>query len=64
MNKHLIKQTTAAILLATSVFTFSSAALGATNSSVDQAVNKSKAELNKATTHYVYPSLEGEAYTK
>ncbi|MFJ8064778.1 hypothetical protein ACIQYS_09110 [Psychrobacillus sp. NPDC096426] len=60
MSKRFIKQTTAAVLLTTSVLSFSSAALGATNSSVDQAVNKAKAELNKATTHYVNPSLEGK----
>ncbi|GGA20041.1 hypothetical protein [Psychrobacillus lasiicapitis] len=58
MSKRFIKQTTAAVLLTTSVLSFSPAALGATNSAVDQAVNKTKAELNKATTHYVYPSLE------
>lgn len=58
MSKRFIKQTTAAVLLTTSVLSFSTAALGATNSSVDQAVNKAKAELDKATTHYVYPSLE------
>lgn len=58
MSKRFIKQTTAAVLLTTSVLSFSSAALGATNSSVDQAVNKAKVELDKATTHYVYPSLE------
>ncbi|MDI2587577.1 hypothetical protein OR571_10765 [Psychrobacillus sp. NEAU-3TGS] len=58
MSKRFIKQTTAAVLLTTSVLSFSSAALGASNSAVDQAVNKTKAELNKATTHYVYPSLE------
>lgn len=58
MSKRFIKQTTAAVLLTTSVLSFSSAALGASNSSMDQAVNKAKAELDKATTHYVYPSLE------
>lgn len=58
MSKRFIKQTTSAVLLTTLVLSFSTAALGATNSSVDQAVNKAKAELDKATTHYVYPSLE------
>ncbi|GGA20594.1 hypothetical protein [Psychrobacillus lasiicapitis] len=60
MSKRLIKQTTAAVLLTTSVLSFSSAALGATNSSVDQSVNKVKVELNNATKHYVYPSLDGK----
>ncbi|SER71296.1 hypothetical protein [Psychrobacillus sp. OK032] len=60
MSKRFIKQTTAAVLLTTSVLSFSSAALGATNSSVDQSVNKVKAELSKATTHYVNPSLNGK----
>lgn len=58
MSRRFIKQTTAAVLLTTSVLSFSSVALGAT--SVDQSVNNVKAELNKATTHYVYPSLEGK----
>lgn len=55
MSKRLLKQTTAAVLLTTSVLSFSSVALGAT--SVDQSVNKVKTELSKATTHYVNPSL-------
>lgn len=58
MGKRLIKQTVAAALLTTSVLSFSPVAFGAT--SVDQSVNKVKAELNKATTHYVYPSLDGK----
>lgn len=58
MSKRFIKQTTAAVLLTTSVLSFSSVALGAT--SVDQSVNNVKAELNKVTTHYVYPSLDGK----
>ncbi|TQR10151.1 hypothetical protein [Psychrobacillus soli] len=58
MSKRFIKQTTAAVLLTTSILSFSSVALGAT--SVDQSVNNAKAELNKATTHYVYPSLDGK----
>lgn len=58
MSKRLIKQTTAAVLLTTSVFSFSSVALGAT--SVDQSVNQVKSELNKVTTNYVYPSMEGK----
>lgn len=58
MSKRFLKQTTAAVLLTTSVLSFSSVALGAT--SVDVSVNKVKTELNKATTHYVYPSLDGK----
>lgn len=56
MNKNFVKKSVAAALLTTSVLSFAPAALGAT--SVDQTVNKVKTELNKATTHYVYPSLE------
>lgn len=58
MSKRFLKQTTAAVLLTTSVLSFSSVALGAT--SVDQSVNKVKTELSKATTHYVNPSLNGK----
>ncbi|TQR12704.1 hypothetical protein [Psychrobacillus soli] len=58
MNKRLLKQTAAAVLLTSSVLAFSPVALGATT--VDQSFDKVKAELNKATTLYVYPSLEGE----
>ncbi|MCM3356547.1 hypothetical protein [Psychrobacillus sp. MER TA 171] len=56
MSKNFVKKSVAAALLTTSVLSFAPAALGAT--SVDQTVNKVKTELNKATTHYVYPSLE------
>lgn len=58
MNKRLLKQTAAAVLLTSSVLAFSPVAHGAT--SVDQSFNKVKAELNKATTLYVYPSLDGD----
>ncbi|MEI4768801.1 hypothetical protein WAX74_03890 [Psychrobacillus sp. FJAT-51614] len=58
MSKRLIKQATAAALLTTSVLSFSTVANGA-STSVDQQVNKVKSELNKATTHYVYRSLDG-----
>lgn len=56
MSKNFVKKSVAVALLTTSVLSFAPAALGAT--SVDQTVNKVKTELNKATTHYVYPSLE------
>ena len=56
MSKNFVKKSVAAALLTTSVLSFAPAALGAT--SVDQTVNKVKTELNKATTHYVYPSLD------
>lgn len=58
MNKRLLKQTAAAVLLTSSVLAFSPVAQGAT--SVDQSFNKVKAELSKATTLYVYPSLDGD----
>ncbi|WP_144512810.1 hypothetical protein [Bacillus sp. FJAT-22090] len=57
MSKRLMKQTVASVLLTASVLSFSPTVLGASNS-VDQSVNKVKAELNKAPTYYVYPSLE------
>lgn len=56
MSKKFVKNSVVAALLTTSVLSFAPAALGAT--SVDQSVNKVKTELNKATTHYVYPSLD------
>ncbi|WP_391207647.1 hypothetical protein [Psychrobacillus sp. L4] len=62
MNKRFIKQTTAAVLLTTSVLSFSPVAFGA-STSVDQSVNKVKAELNKAATQYVYPALDGKLAT-
>ncbi|WP_144513856.1 hypothetical protein [Bacillus sp. FJAT-22090] len=58
MSKRILKQTTAAVLLTTSVLSFSSVALGAT--SVEQSVDKVKTELGKATTHYINPSLNGK----
>lgn len=58
MNKSLLKQTAAAVMLTSSVLAFSPVAHGAT--SVDQSFNKVKAELSKATTLYVYPSLDGD----
>ena len=58
MNKRLLKQTTVAALLASTVLSFSPVALGA--SSLDQSVNTVKTQLNKATTHYVNPSLDGK----
>ncbi|QFF98009.1 hypothetical protein PB01_03795 [Psychrobacillus glaciei] len=59
MNKRFIKQTTAAVLLTTSVLSFSPVAFGA-STSVDQSISKVKLELSKATTHYVNPALDGK----
>ena len=61
MSKKFVKNSVVAALLTTSVLSFAPAALGAT--SVDQSVNKVKTELNKATTHYVYPSLDRKLAT-
>ena len=58
MKKNLLKQTTVAALLASTVLSFSPVAMGA--SSLDQSVNTVKSQLSKATTHYVNPSLEGK----
>ena len=58
MSKKLIKQTAVAALLASTVLSFSPVAMGA--SSLDQSVNTVKSQLNKATTHYVNPSLSGK----
>ena len=58
MKKNLLKQTTVAALLASTVLSFSPVALGA--SSLDQSVNTVKSQLSKATTHYVNPSLGGK----
>ena len=58
MKKNLLKQTTVAALLASTVLSFSPVAMGA--SSLDQSVNTVKSELSKATTHYVNPSLDGK----
>lgn len=62
MGNRFIKQTAAAVLLTTSVLSFSPAALGA-STSVDQSVSKVKTELNKASTLYIYPALEGKLAT-
>ena len=58
MKKNLLKQTTVAALLASTVLSFSPVAMGA--SSLDQSVNTVKSQLSKATTHYVNPSLGGK----
>ena len=58
MKKNLLKQTTIAALLASTVLSFSPVAMGA--SSLDQSVNTVKSQLSKATTHYVNPSLGGK----
>ncbi|WP_391207742.1 hypothetical protein [Psychrobacillus sp. L4] len=59
MSKGLVKSVAVTVLLTASILSFSSVAFGAT-STIEQSVNKMKTELNKATTHYVYPSLEGK----
>lgn len=51
------KQTAAAVLLTSSVLSFSSVAYGNT-SNVNRSIEATKAELNRSTTHYVYPALE------
>ena len=58
MKKSFIKQTAVLVLLTTTVLSTTTVALGA-SSSVDHSVNKLTTELSKATTHYVYPALEG-----
>lgn len=59
MRGRFMKQTAAAVLLTSSVLSFSSVAYGNTTT-LDQSINKVKAELNKSTTHYVYPALAGD----
>ena len=61
MKKNLLKQTTVAALLASTVLSFSPVAMGA--SSLDQSVNTVKSQLSKATTHYVNASLDGKLAT-
>ena len=58
MKKSFVKQTAVLVLLTTTVLSTTTVALGA-SSSVDHSVNKLTTELSKATTHYVYPALEG-----
>ncbi|MEI4768802.1 hypothetical protein WAX74_03895 [Psychrobacillus sp. FJAT-51614] len=58
MGKRFWKQTAAAVLLTSSVLSFSS--VTSANTSVDQSINKVKAELNRGTTHYVNPALNGQ----
>ena len=59
MRKRFIKQAAVLVLFMTTVLSTSTVAFGA-SSSVDQSVNQLKTELNKATTHYVYPALDGK----
>lgn len=54
-----MKQTAAAVLLTSSLLSFSPAAYGKTTS-IQQSMEAIKVELNKSTTYYVYPSLKGE----
>lgn len=61
MKKNLLKQTTVAALLASTVLSFSPVAMGA--SSLDEQVNTAKSILGNATTHYVNASLDGKLAT-
>lgn len=58
MRGTILKQAAVAVLLSSSVLSFSASAYG--NTSLDQSINKVKSELNRGTTHYVYPSLDGK----
>ena len=59
MKKRFIKQTAVLALFTATILSTTTVAFGA-SSSVDQSVNKLKTELSKATTHYVYPALDGD----
>ena len=59
MKKNLLKTTTAAALLTSSILAFSPVVYGKTTN-LDQSVNAVKTELNKITIHYVAPSLNGK----
>ncbi|MER2261596.1 MAG: hypothetical protein ABS934_06235 [Psychrobacillus sp.] len=56
------KQAAATVLLTSSVLSFSSVAYGDT-SKVNRSFEATKAELNRSTTHYVYPALENKLVT-
>ncbi|MER2007514.1 MAG: hypothetical protein ABS939_08670 [Psychrobacillus sp.] len=62
MTRRFWKQTAAAVLLTSSVLSFSSVAYGDT-SNVNRSFEAAKAELNRSTTHYVYPALENKLVT-
>lgn len=59
MEKKLFKQTTAAVLLTSSLLSFSPAAYGETKT-IQQSIDAVKLELKKAPTYYVHPAINGE----
>lgn len=59
MEKKLIRQTIAAVLLSVSVLSITPTAYGKTTS-IEQSIEVVKAQLKKIPTYYVYPALEGE----
>lgn len=59
MEKKLLKQTIAIVLLSASVLSFTPPAFGKTTS-IEQSIEVIKLELKKAPTYYVHPALEGE----
>ncbi|WP_144512766.1 hypothetical protein [Bacillus sp. FJAT-22090] len=58
MRGRILKQATVAVLLSTSVLSFSTIAYG--NTSLNQSIDRTKTELSKGTMHYVYPAIEGK----